>query len=159
MALNRIIVPNDVSILYTALYFIAVVAMHNRGSFLFILRASYLPSIFDRCDKSILIVVIKRFIQLCFIISILLSWEMLFNTTYLNLLNLAKNIIDPILSDYLFIYYLVYRSYTERVYESLLGNKVSIQCYIVYTVSICPRKYFIFMHNAVSKQTKYGGAK
>lgn len=103
MALNRIIVPNDVSILYTALYFIAVVAMHNRGSFLFILRASYLPSIFDRCDKSILIVVIKRFIQLCFIISILLSWEMLFNTTYLNLLNVAKNITGPILSDYLFI--------------------------------------------------------
>lgn len=65
----------------TTLCFTAIVT-HSKKSFPFILRVSYLPSIFHCCNKSILIVVLEYFVRLCFITSILLLWGILFNDIF-----------------------------------------------------------------------------
>lgn len=60
---------------------------------------------------------------------------------------------DVLLQFYDYLCIISFIFHTVHVYESLLGNKAR-STYSTYCLSICLRKYFVFMHNAVSKQTK-----
>jgi len=79
---------------------------------------------------------------------ILLLWEILFNT-YLNLLNLAKSIRHDLMTLsinlILFIFYMC---------RWIVIRKQDKGLYVIHIVSRCLWKYFIFMHNAVSKQKR-----